>query len=142
MPRRSPGEIRSRLRPRRRGDGRPPVIRGLSASANRQIASFERANRLHQGEVAHALRRWAAQRSRPRSTDFPELRYDLYPQDWRAGDYHVRTLLDHAVRALRRKARRELCATLRLPDDQYLRRTANNPFARQDLHWWLRRIDL
>ncbi|GLH98651.1 hypothetical protein [Phytohabitans aurantiacus] len=117
------------------------MIRGLSASANRQLASFERANGLHQGEVAHAFRRWALS-GRRRSVVTDNRCYDVYPENWRAGDFHVRTLLEFAMWALRRKARREFRDALRPLDDKYLRRTVNNPFARQDLHWWLRRIEL
>ncbi|MFU8874898.1 hypothetical protein [Micromonospora sp. SL4-19] len=54
----------------------------------------------------------------------------------------MRTLLEHAAQALRRKARRELAEALRPLDDHYLARSVNNPFARQDLPWWLRRIEL
>ncbi|WP_306205256.1 hypothetical protein [Actinoplanes sp. RD1] len=54
----------------------------------------------------------------------------------------MRTLLEHAAWALRRKARRELRAALRPCDDRYQARTVNNPLLRQDLHWWLRRIEI
>ncbi|WP_164842690.1 hypothetical protein [Actinoplanes solisilvae] len=54
----------------------------------------------------------------------------------------MRTLLEHAAWALRRKARRELCAVLHPYDELHHARTVNNPFLRQDLHWWLRRIEL
>lgn len=137
MPRRSPGELRS-LSPRRRQYGRSPVIRGLSASANRQIAAFELVNGLHPGEVARAFRRW----SQVRRGDRLERPSDTEPEDWRAPDRHVRTLLEHAAWALRRKARRELRAVLHPYDELHQARTVNNPFLRQDLHWWLRRIEL
>jgi hypothetical protein len=141
MPRRSPSELRFHL-PKRYQTGHSPQIPGLSASANRQIAAFERVNRLEPGEVFYSFRRWAlANRRRSpyggdRCDDFDD------PDDWRAGDCHVRSLLDYAVKALRRKARRELRTALQRLDDRYLARTVNNPFARRDLPWWKRRIEL
>jgi hypothetical protein len=114
------------------------VIRGLSASANRQIAAFERVNGLHPGQVAHAFRRWSQFHRRHRLVQ----PHETVPEDWRAHDCHVRTLLEHAAWALRRKARRELRAVLKPWDDLYEARTVNNPFLLSDLHWWLRRIEL
>jgi len=140
MPRRSPGEIRTQLPRRRTHHRRAPVICGLSASANRQIAVFERSHGLLAGEVAHAFRRW--------NTDFRRSRGDLdrfYVRDdtdLRNGDYHVRNLLEITLHALRSQARRELSAVIELADERVLNRTFNNPFAHPDHLWWMRRIDL
>lgn len=115
------------------------MIRGLSASANRQIAVFERGRGLHAGEVAHSFRRW-------NTTSVRRARGDLEPfyerdyTDLRNGDYHVRTLLEITLHALRSKARRELSAVIAPADERMLNRTLNNPFAPQDLPWWMRRI--
>src|SRR5262249_4338910 len=140
MPRRSPGEIRSQL-PRRCRHGRSPVIRGLSASANRQIASFERSKCLHRGTVADAFRRWVQVGRRSHDRDGVVRDYDAYPEDWRSGDCHVRTVLEHAAWSLRRKARRELRAAIDPFDDRYEAHTVNNPFVSPGIFWWLRRIE-
>ncbi|MEV7152748.1 hypothetical protein AB0O05_40350 [Streptomyces sp. NPDC093084] len=92
------------------------------------------------GEVAHAFHRWGRTIRRPRQDLTPYYGYD--DSDLRSGYYHVRTLLELALHALRTKARRELRAALAPLDDQMLRRTANNPFAPSDLPWWKRRIEL
>ncbi|MFJ5130923.1 hypothetical protein ACIP80_38325, partial [Streptomyces sp. NPDC088555] len=60
--------------------------------------------------------------------------------DLRNGEYHVRTLLELTLQALISKARRELSAVIGLADERVLHRTLNNPFAPQDLPWWMRRI--
>jgi hypothetical protein len=57
-----------------------------------------------------------------------------------ADDYHVRTLLEVTLHALRTKARRELNAVIGPADERVLQRTLNNPFADPDLPWWMRRI--
>ncbi|WP_090799226.1 hypothetical protein [Asanoa ishikariensis] len=96
--------------------------------------------------MAYAFRRWelsSQQRSAHRDGDsYAGRDHDDWPEDWRSGDCHVRTLLEHAAWALRRKARRELRHALRPLDDRYLARTINNPFVRQHHPWWLRRIEL
>jgi hypothetical protein len=114
------------------------VIRGLSASASRQIAVFERGHGLPAGEVAHAFRRWNTSFGQPRGE--PEPFYERDDTDLRNGDYHSRTLLEMTLRALRSKARRELSAVIGPADERLLDRTLNNPFAPQDLPWWMRRI--
>ncbi|MEV4942862.1 hypothetical protein [Streptomyces zaomyceticus] len=116
------------------------MIRGLSASANRQIAHFERIHGLPAGEVAHAFRRWSSTARRPRRDVTPFYGYD--DTDLRNGEYHIRTLLELTLHALRTKARRELRAVIEPADDQVLRRTVNNPFEAPDLPWWKRRIEL
>lgn len=143
MPRRSPGEIRSRL-PRRIPRSRlaatyrrPPVIRGLSPSANRQIADFERARGLAPGTVARAFSRWASTRRHSSRDPSPDYEHD----DLRSIDHHVRTLLEHAIWTLRPRARRELRRQLGPPDDRATVRTVNDPFAPPDLPWWKRRIE-
>ncbi len=138
MPRRSPGEIRTQLPQRRTRYRRAPVIRGLSASASRQIAVFERGHGLPAGEVAHAFRRWNKSVRQPRGE--PEPFYERDDTDLRNGDYHIRTLLEMTLHALRSKARRELSAVIGPADERVLDRTLNNPFAPQDLPWWMRRI--
>lgn len=114
------------------------MIRGLSASANRQIAVFERGHGLLAGEVAHAFRRWNADVRRPRED--ADRFYERDDTDLRNGDYHVRSLLEITLRALRPKARRELSAAIGPADERVLDRTLNNPFAPRDLPWWMRRI--
>ncbi|MFC9820194.1 hypothetical protein ACFWG6_01535 [Streptomyces erythrochromogenes] len=114
------------------------MIRGLSASANRQIAAFERSHGLPAGEVAHAFHRWNASARRPRGDLDPFCERD--DTDLRNGDHHVRTLLEMTLRALKSKARRELGAVIGPADEHVLDRTLNNPFAPQDLPWWMRRI--
>ena len=145
MPRRSPGEIRSRL-PRRTARTRPaaiyrrpPVIRRLSAAANRQIADFERSHGLHPGSVAHAFRRWAYTGRRPRRDPAPDYGHD--DSNLRSGYHHVRTLLERAACSLRPRARRELRRELGPLDDRVIARTVNDPFAPHDLPWWKRRIE-
>jgi hypothetical protein len=115
------------------------VIRGLSASANRQIAVFEQSHGLLAGDVAHAFRRWSdTTRRRPRTNADPfytpadmEVSYDAH---------HVRTLLEATLHTLRTKARRELDAVIGPADERVLQRTLNNPFADPGLPWWMRRI--
>ncbi|MFL0028383.1 hypothetical protein ACJBCE_36265 [Streptomyces sp. NBUL23] len=114
------------------------MIRGLSASANRQITVFEQGHGLPTGEVAHAFRRWNADARRPRED--ADRFYERDDTDLRNGDYHVRTLLEMTLHALRSKARRELSAVIGPADERVLDRTLNNPFAPQNLHWWMRRI--
>ncbi|GIF54354.1 hypothetical protein Air01nite_04490 [Asanoa iriomotensis] len=117
------------------------MIRGLSASANRQIAAFERANGFRAGEVAHSFRRWSISVRRP-----PDDRFwrwtDEHPDAGCSRDPHVRTTLERATWALRRKARRELREAMRPLDDHYLSRTVHNPFVRRDIPWWWSRIEL
>lgn len=138
MPRRSPGEIRAQLPRRRTHHLRAPVIRGLSASTNRQITVCERAHGLPAGELAHAFRRWNADIRRPRED--ADRFYERDDTDLRNGDYHIRTLLEITLQALSSKARRELSAVVGPADERVLDRTLNNPFAPQDLPWWMRRI--
>ncbi|MGQ5668716.1 hypothetical protein [Streptomyces sp. ECR2.10] len=114
------------------------MIRGLSASANRQIAVFERSRGLPPGEVAHAFRRWSATARRPLADVDPF--YETGDTDLRSDDYHVRTLLEGTLHTLHRKARRELSTVIDSADERVLRRTLNNPFADPDLPWWMRRI--
>ncbi|RZU46487.1 hypothetical protein EV284_1168 [Streptomyces sp. BK022] len=114
------------------------MIRGLSASANRQIADFERSHGLPAGEVAHSFRRWNTSIHQPRGGH--ELFYERDDTDLCKGEYHVRTLLELTLHALRSKARRELSALTGHADERVLHRTLNNPFAPQDLPWWMRRI--
>ncbi|WP_031518902.1 hypothetical protein [Streptomyces sp. NRRL F-5123] len=132
MARLSPGQIRAQLPLHvRRCHGRTPVIRGLSAAANRQIAAFERSRGLPPGEVAHAFRRW--NRTGPRT-------HDPVPYGWSGtGTGHVRSLLEAALHTLHTRARRELAAALAPLDERALRRSLNDPFAAPDLPWWLRR---
>ncbi|WP_445401725.1 hypothetical protein ACSMX9_09960 [Streptomyces sp. LE64] len=138
MPRRSPGEIRAQLPLRRRLRRRPPVIRGLSPSANGQIALFERRRGLPPGEVAHAFRRWSD--TARRGGGNVELFYACEDADFHHDSYHVRTLLEAALHALRTRARRELRTAIDPVDERVLRRTLNNPSAHPDLPWWMRRI--
>lgn len=114
------------------------MIRGLSASANRQIAYFERGHGLPAGEVAHSFRRWNTPIRQPRRDHEPFSERD--DTDLRNGEYHVRTLLELTLHALRSKARRELRAVIGPVDERVLHRTLNNPFTPQDLPWWKRRI--
>lgn len=116
------------------------MIRGLSASANRQIADFERGHGLPAGEVAHSFRRWNTSVRRSRADHEPF--YERDDKDLRNGEYHVRTLLEITLHALRSKARRELSAVIGPADERVLNRTLNNPFAHEDLPWWMRRIDV
>lgn len=115
------------------------MIRGLSASTNRQIAHFERLHGLPAGEVAQSFRRWGYSARRPRGDVTPFYGYD--DTDLRSGDYHVRTLLEIVLYGLQTKARRELRAVIAPLDEQVLRRAVNNPFEAPDLPWWKRRID-
>lgn len=135
MPRRRPGEIRAQLLPRDTRHARRTVIRGLSASTNRQIAQFERQRHLPQGSVAGAFSRWERRASRPRNGR--EWRYG-YPE---VATDHIRTLLETALWNLRPRARRELQAALAPVDTRVHRRTINDPFAPRHLPWWLRRIE-
>ncbi|MFD4831234.1 hypothetical protein ACFWPV_15470 [Streptomyces uncialis] len=114
------------------------MIRGLSASASRQIAAFERSHGLPAGEVAHALARWnTGARRPPADSDHFCERDDT---DLRNYDFHVRTLLEITVHALTRTARRELTAAIRPADERRLDRTVHNPLTPPELPWWLRRI--
>lgn len=140
MPRRSPGEDQSAAPA---APHAPPVDTRdprLSASANRQIAVFERRHGLPAGEVANAFRRWSDVARRPREKT--DRFYECDDIDLRNGIYHVRTLLEITLHALRTKARRELAAAIGPADDSNLRRTLNNPFAATGLPWWMRRIDV
>jgi len=110
----------------------------VSASANRQIAAFERHRGLPAGEVAHAFRRWNATARRPRGNADPFYERDDTPLC--SDDYHVRTLLEATLHALRRKARRELSTVVGPADERVLQHTLNNPFADPGLPWWMRRI--
>lgn len=95
MPRRTPREIRSQLPLRdTRYDGRT-VIPGLSASANRRIATFERGRGLPRGEVALTLRRWTLRAGHPHSADDSHYGYADGPTG------HIRTLLEVAAWNLR-----------------------------------------
>ncbi|MFI6526593.1 hypothetical protein [Streptomyces uncialis] len=114
------------------------MIRGLSASANRQIAVFERNHGLPAGELAYALARWIAAARRPPG-DF-DLFCERDDTDLRNYDFHVRTLLEITVHALTRTARRELIAVIRPADARVLDRTVHNPLTSPELPWWLRRI--
>ncbi|MGW5306262.1 hypothetical protein ACWERF_20330 [Streptomyces griseoluteus] len=106
------------------------MIRGVSASAHRQIAAFERHRGLPAGEVAHAFRRWNATAQRPRGNADPFYESDDTPLC--SDDYHVRTLLEATLRALRRKARRELSTAVGPADERVLRHTLNNPVVSPD----------
>lgn len=114
------------------------MIRGVSAWANRQIAVFERDRGLPAGEVAHAFRRWNATARRPRGNADPF--YERDDTALHSDDYHVRTLLEVTLHALRGKARHELGRVVGPADERVLRSTLNNPFADTDLPWWMRRI--
>ncbi|MER8234241.1 hypothetical protein [Streptomyces sp. NPDC094049] len=137
MARRTPGEIRSQLRLRDTGRiRRTTVIPGLSASANRQIARFERDRGLDRGDIALSLRRWALRAGRPRKAE--EWHYGF--TDVPTG--HIRTLLELAVWNLRPRARRELRAALAPIDARVLARTANDPFGFSGRPWWECRIEI
>ncbi|MFJ9825271.1 hypothetical protein ACIRSU_13005 [Streptomyces sp. NPDC101160] len=110
----------------------------MSASANRQIAVFERDRGLPAGEVAIAFRRWNATTRRPLGNADPF--YERDDTALRRDDYHVRTLLEVTLHALRGKARRELSMVVGPADERVLQRTLYNPFADPDLPWWMRRI--
>ncbi|MFJ7423839.1 hypothetical protein ACIQXD_35395 [Streptomyces uncialis] len=114
------------------------MIRGLSASASRQIAAFERDHALSAGEVAYAFARWNAAVRRPPG-DFDHF-CERDDTDLRNYDFHVRTLLENTVHALTRAARRELTAAIRPADERFLDRTVHNPLTPPELPWWLRRI--
>ncbi|MEV6525928.1 hypothetical protein AB0M43_28690 [Longispora sp. NPDC051575] len=136
MPRRAPGDISSQLRLRETRHHSRTVIRGLSASANRQIRDFERRHGLPYGDTALAFQRWSKPTRRTRDT-----------HEWRYGSDdvhtdHVRSRLEQALRHLRRKARRELRTALEPVDARALRWTVNDPFAIPWLPWWLRRIEI
>ncbi|MCJ1681139.1 hypothetical protein MTF65_28060 [Streptomyces sp. APSN-46.1] len=139
MPRRSPGEIRGQLRLHHRRPGTPAVIRGLSPSANREIAQFERRHALPQGEVAHAVHYWSRPKRRPPSHLFDPYYADRH-DDWYQGDCHPRTLIEHALRTLRKRARRRLLSLVAPHDARVLTGTLNNPFAPVHLPWWERRL--
>uniref|UniRef100_A0AAU2JIB7 Uncharacterized protein n=1 Tax=Streptomyces sp. NBC_00049 TaxID=2903617 RepID=A0AAU2JIB7_9ACTN len=142
MPRRSPGEIRARL-PHRIDHGTRAVIRGLSNSANRQIASFERHNGLHRGVVADAVSGWGQPPGQHRTRyTLSDPYYGDDHGDWRQDDYHPRTLIEHALAAMRERARRELRGVVVPRDERVLARTLNNPFAPGDLPWWKGRLDI
>ncbi|GAA2052309.1 hypothetical protein GCM10009839_69580 [Catenulispora yoronensis] len=144
MPRRTPGEVRAG-QPRRLKHHAPTVIRGLSASANRQIADFERANGLRQGEVASAFQRWAQTAHRAnRRSPLGDGYHNMIATDdpLRSPSPHIRLTLEHALHILRRRARRELHALINPLDDRYIARTVNNPHAPIDLPWWYRRIEI
>ena len=136
MPRRTPGEIRTQLPRRNTRHARRTVIRGLSATTNRQIAQFERERHLDQGDVALAFLRWQRRATRPRNAE--EWRYGY--SDAPTG--HIRTLLETALANLRPAARRELTAALAPIDARVLARTVNDPFAHRHLPWWQRRIEI
>ena len=135
MPRRSPGEIRARL-PYRVNRGNRAVIRGLSASANRQIAQFERKNGLRPGDVAHAFRAWAEALRRTSPGARPSYAYGT--TGWR--DMHARTLLEAVLHTMTPKARRDMTRAIGPSDNRFLASTLNDPFAPAGLPWWHRRI--
>ncbi len=135
MPRRTPGEIRSQFPLRDTRHARRTVIQELSASANRQITAFERERGLPKGDVALAFQRWALRAGRPRSAE------DWHYGCWDVPSGHIRTLLEVTAWNLRSRARRELRAALAPVDARILDRTANDPFAPQELPWWQRRIE-
>ncbi|MFD7550571.1 hypothetical protein [Streptomyces sp. NPDC059816] len=88
--------------------------------------------------MAHAFRRWNVDVRRPHE-DLDRF-YERDDTDLLNGDYHVRTLLEITLHALRSNARRELSAVIGPADERVLDRTLNNPFACQDLPWWMCRI--
>ncbi|MFI1458962.1 hypothetical protein [Streptomyces roseus] len=135
MPRRSPGEIRKQL-PRRINRGSRASIRGLSPSASRQIAAFERQRGLHPGDVAHAFRAWSQALRRLGPHD--ELSHGCGTTGWR--DMHARTMLEAVLHSMKRRARRELRVAVSPLDARYLAKTLNDPFAPPDLPWWKCRI--
>ena len=140
MPRRSPGEIRRHLRPRIVKSLGPLVVRGLSPSAKRQIARFERVRRLPIGEVALALELWdKLARQRPR--DYGEPLTD-FVCDFSSYYFPARELLEIALTALHPKGRRELRAIVIRLDELYLARTVRDPFAPSWLRWWEGRLDI
>lgn len=67
--------------------------------------------------------------------------YGYNDTDLRSGCYHVRTLLEIALHALRREARCELSAVI-APVDEQTPAHCQQPFAAPDLPWWKRRIEL
>ena len=136
MPRRTPGEIRNQLPLRNTRHARRTVIRGLSASANRQIAQFERERQLPQGDVASAFLRWERRAARP----YNAMQWHYGYSDVSTG--HVRALLESALWNLRPRARRELLAALAPVDARILSRTVNDPFAPRHLPWWQRRLEI
>ncbi|GII30545.1 hypothetical protein Pmi06nite_39870 [Planotetraspora mira] len=112
------------------------MIRGLSASANRQIAQFERDRGLYRGDIALAFRRWALRAGRPRNAEEWLHGYSDVPTG------HIRTLLEVTLWNLRPRAQRELRAAIAPIDARILKRTVNDPFAPQSLPWWQRRIEI
>ncbi|GIG62915.1 hypothetical protein Lfu02_72870 [Longispora fulva] len=136
MPRRAPGEIRSQLHQRDTRHHRRTVIKGLSASTNRQIGDFERQRGLPKGDIALAFQRWSSRARRSRNAE--EWRYGY--ADVPTG--HIRSLLEQALRNLRPKARRELRTALEPIDALVLGRTVNDPFAFPWHPWWLRRFEI
>jgi hypothetical protein len=137
MPRRSPGEIRAQLPlPYRIKRGNRAVIRGLSSSANRQIAQFERANGLRPGDVSRAFRAWAE--ASPRISPRAEHSYGYGTTSW--GDMHARTLLEAVLHAMTSKGRREMARAIDPLDRRFLASTVNDPFTPAYLPWWRRRI--
>ncbi|MFI1586192.1 hypothetical protein [Embleya sp. NPDC020630] len=109
------------------------MISGLSASANRKIAAFERSRGLPPGEVAHAFRRW--RNTTRRTLGDTEPFHEAADAGICRDDHHVRTLLELALHTLRTRARRELSAAIRPADERNLRRTLNNPSAHPGLPW-------
>ncbi|GAA2016732.1 hypothetical protein GCM10009839_10540 [Catenulispora yoronensis] len=136
MPRRSPGEIRSQLPLRNSGHVRRTVIQGLSASANRQIAQFERERQLSRGDVAGAFLRWERRATRPHNSMRWHYRHSEVSTE------HIRALLETVLWNLRPRARRELLAVLAPVDTRILGRTVNDPFAPRFLPWWQRRLEI
>lgn len=124
-----------------RGHGQSAVIRGLSASTNRQIAQFEKDNGLNQGDVAFSFHRWVRAGNRPSQGKDLWDGYSVNHGCHRGYYPHVRTLLEHAICSLRKKASRELRQAVEPLDDRVLARTLNDPFAPADLPWWQRRFE-
>src|SRR6185437_1964494 len=94
--------------PYRVNRGSRAVIRGLSSSTNRQIAQFERKNRLYPGDVAYAFRVWAE--ILRRESPHAEPSYGYGTTGWR--DMHARTLLEAVLHNMSLKARRELATAI------------------------------
>ncbi|GAA3499885.1 hypothetical protein GCM10019016_069900 [Streptomyces prasinosporus] len=116
--------------------GRIPVIDGLCAATNHEIAQFEARHQLPAGHVARAFRDWALALH-----EWPGqgANHGYGTTAWR--DMHARTLLEDVAASMRRRNRRDFLAAIAPLDDRYVSRTLPDPSAASRGPWWKRRLN-
>ena len=106
-------------------------MRGLPRASARLTGAVSRWEKFP-GEVALALKFWGEAVRRPHHVHYRTGGWDF--------PHELRDRLEDALRALPRKAGRELLELVRPLDEIYLANTVHDPFAARGDPWWHRRL--